>query len=294
MAGYVARPARYRPGGMAAVLRLPLGVANRGLSFFERLGHQASFLIMALGAIPRTVTRYRRHTGAILVDMIWGNGSLIVGGGTVGVLIFMGAAIGASVGIEGYAALDMVGMGPLTGFISAYANTREMAPMIAAIGFGAQAGTRMTAEIGSMRISEEIDALEVQGISSIPYVVTPRVVAGVITIIPLYLMSLVLSYLFCSLVVNVVHHQSSGTYYHYFDAFIQPSDVLLSVVKAAIFVLLIVAIHCYEGYYAAGGPEGVGQASGRAIRASLISVVVADMVLTLVFWGNNPGLRLSG
>lgn len=294
MAGYVARPARYRPGGVAAALRLPLGVANRGLSFFERLGHQASFLIMALGAIPRTVTRYRRHTGAILVDMIWGNGSLIVGGGTVGVLVFMGAAIGASVGIEGYAALDMVGMGPLTGFISAYANTREMAPMIAAIGFGAQAGTRMTAEIGSMRISEEIDALEVQGISSIPYVVTPRVIAGVLTIIPLYLMSLVLSYLFCSLVVNVVHHQSSGTYYHYFDAFIQPSDVLLSVVKAAIFVLLIVAIHCYEGYYAAGGPEGVGQASGRAIRASLISVVVADMVLTLVFWGNNPGLRLSG
>jgi phospholipid/cholesterol/gamma-HCH transport system permease protein len=107
-------------------------------------------------------------------------------------------------------------------------------------------------------------------------------------------LALVLSYLFCSLVVNVVHRQSSGTYYHYFDSFIQPSDVLLSVIKAAIFVLLIVAIHCYEGYYASGGPEGVGYASGRAIRASLITVVIADMALTLVFWGNNPGLRMSG
>jgi phospholipid/cholesterol/gamma-HCH transport system permease protein len=276
------------------VVRPPLSVANRVVSSFERLGHQATFLIQVLGAIPRSVARYRRHTGAILVDMIWGNGSFIVGGGTVGVLVFMGAAIGASVGIEGYAALDMVGMGPLTGFISAYANTREMAPMIAAIGFGAQAGTRMTAEIGAMRISEEIDALEVQGIQSIPYVVTPRVIASMITIIPLYLLALVLSYLFCSLVVNVVHRQSSGTYYHYFDSFIQPSDVLLSVIKAAIFVLLIVAIHCYEGYYASGGPEGVGYASGRAIRASLITVVIADMALTLVFWGNNPGLRMSG
>ena len=294
MAGYTAKPSRYRPQGLATAMRLPLAAANRSLLFFERLGHQASFLILAIGATARTVARYRRHTGAILVDMIWGNGSLIVGGGTVGVLVFMGAAIGASVGIEGYAALDMVGMGPLTGFISAYANTREMAPMIAAIGFGAQAGTRMTAELGSMRIAEEIDALEVQGIASIPYVVTPRLIASLITIIPLYLMSLVLSYLFCSLVVNVVHRQSSGTYYHYFDAFIQPSDVVLSVIKAAIFVLLIVAIHCYEGYYAAGGPEGVGRASGRAIRASLISVVIADMVLTLVFWGNNPSLRLSG
>ncbi|OBK30318.1 ABC transporter permease [Mycobacterium asiaticum] len=290
----MATPSKYVPHGLATAVRLPLAVTNRGLSFFERLGHQASFLAVAVGAVPRTIGRYRRHIGTILVDMIWGNGSFIVGGGTVGVLAFMGAAIGASVGIEGYAALDMVGMGPLTGFISAYANTREMAPMIAAIGFGAQAGTRMTAEIGAMRISEEIDALEVQGIPSIPYVVTPRVIASIITIIPLYLMALVLSYLFCSLVVNVVHRQSSGTYYHYFDAFIQPSDVVLSVLKAAIFVLLIVAIHCYEGYYAGGGPEGVGHASGRAIRASLISVVIADMVLTLVFWGNNPGLRLSG
>lgn len=290
----MATPSRYLPHGLATAVRLPLAAATRSMSVFERLGHQASFVVLALAAIPRTLTRYRRHIGVVLVDMIWGNGSFIVGGGTVGVLVFMGAAIGASVGIEGYAALDMVGMGPLTGFISAYANTREMAPMIAAIGFGAQAGTRMTAEIGAMRVSEEIDALEVQGIQSIPFVVTPRVIASVITIVPLYLMALVLSYLCCALVVNVVHHQSTGTYSHYFDAFIQPSDVLLSVLKAAIFVLLIVAIHCYEGYYAGGGPEGVGQASGRAIRASLISVVIADMVLTLVFWGNNPGLRLSG
>ncbi|GAB7142175.1 ABC transporter permease [Mycobacterium riyadhense] len=284
----MATPSRHLPPGLATTLR----VGDRGGFLFERLGHQATFLALVLGAIPRTVARYRRQTGAILVDMIWGNGSLVVGGGTIGVLAFMGAAIGGSVGVEGYAVLDMVGMGPLTGFISAYANTREMAPMIAAIGFGAQAGTRMTAEIGAMRIAEEIDALEAQGIPSIPYVVTPRVVAGMITIIPLYLLALALSYLSCALVVNL--HQASGTYYHYFDSFMQPSDVGFSVIKAIIFVTLIVAIHGYEGYYAGGGPEGVGHASGRAIRASLITVVIADMVLTLLFWGNNPGLRLSG
>ncbi|SON60241.1 putative phospholipid ABC transporter permease protein MlaE [Mycobacterium simulans] len=284
----MATPARHLPPGLATTLR----VAERCGSMFERLGHQATFVALVLGAIPRTVARYRRQTGAILVDMIWGNGSLVVGGGTIGVLAFMGAAIGGSVGVEGYAVLDMVGMGPLTGFISAYANTREMAPMIAAIGFGAQAGTRMTAEIGAMRIAEEIDALEAQAIPSIPYVVTPRVIAGMITIIPLYLLALALSYLSCALVVDL--HQASGTYYHYFDSFIQPSDVGFSVVKAIVFVTLIVAIHCYEGYYAGGGPEGVGHASGRAIRASLITVVIADMVLTLLFWGNNPGLRLSG
>jgi phospholipid/cholesterol/gamma-HCH transport system permease protein len=285
-------PARYSPLG--ALARLPLRLADLGASIVERLGHMATFLALTLGAIPKTLKDYRRQTGALLVDMTWGNGSIIVGGGTVGVLVFMGVAIGASVGIEGFAALDMVGMGPLTGFVSAYANTREMAPMIAAIGFAAQAGCRMTAEIGSMRISEEIDALEAQGIRSIPFVVTTRVIAGFITIIPLYVITLLLSYLSCALVVNVLHGQSSGTYYHYFNSFIQPADIAFSVIKAVIFVTAIIAIHGYQGYYATGGPEGVGAASGRAIRASLITIVILDMILTLIFWGRDPGVRISG
>lgn len=290
----MATPTRHLPHGLAPVLRAPWWVGAKGNSLIESIGHQATFLGLVLGAVPRTLKHYRRQTGALLVDMTWGNGSIIVGGGTIGVLVFLSAAVGASVGVEGYAALDMVGMGPLTGFVSAYANTREMAPMIAAIGFAAQAGTRMTAEIGSMRISEEIDALEAQGIRSIPFVVTTRVIAGMITIIPLFVLTLILSYLSAAFVVNVLHDQSSGTYYHYFDTFIQPSDVFFSVIKAAIFVTLIIAIHGYQGYYAGGGPEGVGRASGRAIRASLIVVVIADMILTLLFWGNDPGIRISG
>ena len=286
----MASPSRHIP----SALRAPLGVVDQGDSVVQRLGHQVSFLAQVLGAIPHTLKHYRHQTGVLLVDVMWGNGSLIVGGGTIGVLIFMGAAVGGSVGIEGYSALDMVGMGPLTGFVSAYANTREMAPMIAGIGFAAQAGCRMTAEIGAMRISEEIDALEALGIRSIPFVVTTRVIAGMLTIIPLYVVTLALSYVSCALVVNVMHGQSSGTYYHYFDSFIQPSDIVFSVLKAVIFVTLIIAIHGYQGYYAVGGPEGVGRASGRAIRASIVTVVAADMVLTLLFWGNSPGIRISG
>jgi phospholipid/cholesterol/gamma-HCH transport system permease protein len=286
----ISAPSRHIPG----VVQAPLWIAERGDSVFQRLGHQVSFLAQVLGAIPHTLKHYRHQTGVLLVDVMWGNGSVIVGGGTIGVLVFMGAAVGGSVGIEGYSALDMVGMGPLTGFVSAYANTREMAPMIAGIGFAAQAGCRMTAEIGAMRISEEIDALEALGIRSIPFVVTTRVIAGMLTIIPLYVVTLALSYVSCALVVNVLHGQSSGTYYHYFDSFIQPSDIVFSVLKAVIFVTLIIAIHGYQGYYAVGGPEGVGRASGRAIRASIVTVVAADMVLTLLFWGNSPGIRISG
>ena len=119
----VAAPSRYRP----SALRAPWWVVEQGDSLFQRLGHQVTFLTQVLGAVPHTLKRYRHQTGVLLVDVMWGNGSLIVGGGTIGVLVFMGAAVGASVGIEGYGALDMVGMGPLTGFVSAYANTRDFA-----------------------------------------------------------------------------------------------------------------------------------------------------------------------
>lgn len=166
--------------------------------------------------------------------------------------------------------------------------------MVAAIGFAAQAGCRMTAEIGAMRISEEIDALEAQGIRSIPFVVTTRVIAGIITIVPLYLLTLILSYVACQMVVSVFNDQSSGTYDHYFTAFLQPMDVVWSLLKATIFVITIILIHGYQGYYASGGPEGVGRASGRAIRASLIAVVVLDMILTIVLWGFDSGIRISG
>nr|WP_246010788.1 ABC transporter permease [Nocardia mexicana] len=264
------------------------------MTVFEALGHQATFVVHVLGAVPHTLRAYRRQTMLILTDITWGSGKIIVGGGTVAVLVFLGVAVGGSIGVEGFTALNMVGMGPLTGFVSAYANTREMAPMVAAIGFAAQAGCRMTAEIGAMRISEEIDALEAIGIRPIPFVVTTRVIAGIITIVPLYLLTLILSYISCAVVVNVLHGQSSGTYYHYFGAFLQPSDVLASLVKATVFVVMIIIIHGYQGFFATGGPEGVGRASGRAIRASLVLVVVADMIMTIAFWGLDVGIRISG
>jgi phospholipid/cholesterol/gamma-HCH transport system permease protein len=290
----MATPSTYTLPGTARLTRGVRRVARIPGDLLEMLGHQLTFCLKVLGAIPHTVRSYQRQTTLILTDMIWGNGRLIVGGGTVSVLVVLGVAVGASIGIEGYNSLGTVGMEPLTGFVSAYASTRELAPMIAAIGFAAQAGCRMTAEIGAMRISEEIDALEAQGIQPIPFVVTTRVIGGLVTIVPLYLLTLILSYVSCAVVVSVVSGQSAGTYDHYFSAFLQPIDVLYSLLKAAVFVVTIILVHGYQGYYATGGPEGVGRASGRAIRASLIAVVILDMILTLVLWGFDSGIRISG
>ena len=274
-----------------ATIPSPVGAS---LGVISALGEQATFHFRALAAIPFTLRRYWLETVRILSDITWGNGALIVGGGTFGVILVLALAAGATVGLQGYIGLDVLGMGPLVGFISAYANTREIAPLISAAAFAAQAGCRYTAQLGSMRISEEIDALEVMAVRPIPYLVTTRMIAGFVAIIPLYLVALVASYLTTELVLTVVFGQSGGSYGHYFHTFLVPRDILLSVVKVTVFVVMATMIHCYYGYTAAGGPEGVGKAAGRAIRTSLIAIVLANMTLTMLFWGFDPGVRISG
>src|SRR5207253_5741794 len=113
----------------------------------------------------------------------------------------------------------------------------------------------------------EIDALEVMAVPSLTYMVSTRIWAAIITIIPLSLAALFSSYLATQLIVTKFFTLSSGTYLHYFHLFLPPIDMLYSLLKAVTFAIVVTLIHCYYGYNASGGPAGVGMASGRAIRA---------------------------
>jgi len=281
-----------------AVVEVPLLLGQlavkRSVRALAEAGDQGRFYLQCFTSIPLAMRRYRVETYRTLADITWGSGAIVVGGGTVGVMVLMSMFMGAAVGVQGYSGLDVLGLAPLVGFVSAYGNTRELAPLIAAIAFAAQVGCRYTAQIGAMRISEEIDALEVMAIRSVPYLVSTRVVAAMTAILPLYLVGLVASYLATRLVVTEIFHQSGGTYDHYFFAFLSAKDIVLSVVKVVTFVGLVTLVHCSFGYNAKGGPEGVGVATGRAIRASIILIIVLDMLMTLAFWGFDPGVRISG
>lgn len=261
----------------------------------EALGTQLDFAVAAITGCGRAVRRYRRQTISAFTDLCWGNGrSVIVGGGVAPVLVIMGVVAGGMIGIVGFSVLDMMGVGPLSGAMAALANPRELAPLIAAVGFAAQAGCRMTAEIGAMRISEEIDALESQAIEPIPYTVSTRLIAGVVTIIPCYLITLALGFATTGLTVTAVHSQPTGSYRHYFDMFVSPTDLIYSLIKVVVFVVIVTLVHAYQGFYASGGPEGVGVASGRAIRASLVLIAITDMVLTIMMWGFDTQINFAG
>jgi phospholipid/cholesterol/gamma-HCH transport system permease protein len=267
---------------------------DRTLDALALLGTQATFVRRVFRAIPTATVTYRNETFRILADIAWGTGAILVGGGTVGVMVLLALSAGTSLGIEGFNGLEAIGLSPLTGFVSAVVNTRELAPLIAALALASQVGCRFTAQLGSMRAHEEIDALESMAMSPIEFLVATRVVATMIAIIPLYLIGLVGSYIATQVSVTVVFGQPRGTFDHYFQTFIQGGDIALSVVKIVVFAFTVAMIHCWYGFTATGGPEGVGEATGRAIRATIVAVVLIDMVMTLLFWGGGSGVRISG
>jgi phospholipid/cholesterol/gamma-HCH transport system permease protein len=273
---------------------LVVGLVDSVLDVLAQLGRFATFAWKTLTAIPMTVRLYHREVLRQLKDIAWGSGALIVGGGTIGIMILLSLSAGTSLGIEGFSGLELVGLSPLTGFVSASANTRELAPLVAALALGAQVGCRFTAQLGSMRIHEEVDALEVMAIDPMRYLVTTRILACMLGILPLYLVGLVGSYVASQASVVFLFGQSPGQYDHYFSTFIQGRDILLSVVKILVFALAIALIHCWYGMKVTGGPQSVGEATGEAIRASIVIVVVLDMIMTLLFWGGDPGFRVSG
>jgi phospholipid/cholesterol/gamma-HCH transport system permease protein len=260
---------------------------------FTGLSGQLTFYRQALGALPRAL-HYRRQISSIVSDITIGVGALVVGAGTFFVIFSMAFFTGTQVGLEGFQGLRSIGAEAFVGLVSSWANTREITPLVAGVALAAQIGTSFTAEIGAARISEEIDALEVMAVPSMVYVVATRIWAAIITIIPLYLAALFASFLATELIVTKFFSLSGGTYSHYFHLFLPPIDVLYSLMKAITFAVLVTLIHCYFGYTASGGPAGVGVASGRAIRASIVTVVVANLFLSLLMWGGHETVKIAG
>ncbi|MQY16990.1 ABC transporter permease [Nocardia macrotermitis] len=282
--------APYYPIGLGGLVRA--GAAP--LRLIMRFGHMGRFFVRAIVSIPVVLRHYRNEFLRLVSVVAWGNGSLIVGGGTAGIIIVLGASAGALVGIEGYSALKLLGLGPATGLISATASTRELAPIMASIAFASQAGCRFTAQLGAMRISEEIDAMETLAIRSIPYPVTTRLMAAVAAIVPLYLVCLAMNFVAVQIAIGVAGSQTPGTYEHYFRMVLSGTDIVYSLAKAVVFVIITTTIQCYYGYYSTGGPEGVGVAAGRAMRASITVMICVNLLLTLALWGFDSGARLSG
>jgi phospholipid/cholesterol/gamma-HCH transport system permease protein len=214
-------------------------------------------------------------------------------GGAVGIGGFVVLSGASLVAVQGFASLGNIGVEAFTGFFAALINVRIGAPVIGGVLLASIIGAGHTAELGAMRINEEIDALEVMGINSIAYLTTTRLVAGIVALVPLYCGLVVVAFVSPQLTTTLLYGQSHGTYVHYFRTFLRPEDVFSSFVESLIIVVVVMLSHCYYGYNASGGPVGVGEAVGRSMRFSLISVQVVVLLGTLAIYGVNPNFALT-
>jgi phospholipid/cholesterol/gamma-HCH transport system permease protein len=171
---------------------------------------------------------------------------------------------------------------------------RLQLPLVIANGLAATIGAGATAQLGAMRISEEIDALEVIGIRSIAYLASTRVMGGLLVVPPLFCLTFVGSVLTTRACVILIYHQGAGGFDHYFNAFLLPRDVLVSGLECTVEAVIVMLIHTYYGFNASGGPAGVGEAVGRAVRASIVVSLTITFVLSLVLYGKSGDFHLSG
>ncbi|ANE82773.1 ABC transporter permease [Mycobacterium adipatum] len=273
--------------------RLKRGVGNV-VDGWNQVGVQTQFFGRTLISIGDVFVRYPKELIRLIAQMGLGTGALAIIGGTVAIVGFLTVSTGALVAVQGYNQFSEIGVEALTGFASAFFNVRLIAPATTAIALSATIGAGATAQLGAMRINEEIDALEVIGIRSIAYLASSRVIAGVIVVIPLYCVGVLMSFYAAKIGTTVIYGQSSGVYDHYFDTFLNPIDLIWSFVQSIAMAIVIMLVHTYYGFTASGGPAGVGEAVGRAVRTSLVISAFVVVMISLAVYGQSGNFNLAG
>ena len=223
-----------------------------------------------------------RQSGILILSstlVIWG-------------LVFI---IGLQCGIEGAYFNRSVGAPAYAGVFSAWCDLRELVPYAFGYMMAAKVGTGIVAELGSMRISDEIDALEVMGINSITFLCATRLLAAWLVLPFMYIAAVGAGFFASYLaVVQQIGEVSSGGFFLIFWMFQNPPDLLYSVIKAMVMATVIVLVGCYYGYNASGGPVGVGTATAKSMVLNLVFVTLIGMLGTQVFWGSNPRAPIGG
>jgi phospholipid/cholesterol/gamma-HCH transport system permease protein len=207
-------------------------------------------------------------------------------------LIFI---IGLQCGIEGAYFNRAVGSPAYAGVFAAWCDLRELVPYAFGYMMAAKVGTGIVAELGSMRISDEIDALEVMGIDSVLFLCATKLIASWLVLPFMYIAAVGAGFFASYLaVVEQIGEVSSGGYFLIFWMFQNPPDLLYSLIKAMVMATIIVLVGCYYGYHAGGGPVGVGTATAKSMVLNIVLVHLVGMLGTQLFWGANPRAPIGG
>jgi phospholipid/cholesterol/gamma-HCH transport system permease protein len=254
--------------------------------------------VESTGSFVKFVAQVLREVVGLRVFRFFGEalrqaGVLIVGS----TLIIWGLVFiaGAECGVEGAYFTRAQGTPAYAGVFAAWCDLREIVPLAFGYMMSAKVGTGIVAELGSMRISDEIDALEVMGISGMTFLCATRLL-GAWMVLPFMYLAAIGAGFFASwlAVVEQIGDVSSGGFFLIFWMFQNPPDLLFSLIKAMFEATLIVLVGCYYGYNASGGPVGVGTATAKSMVLNIVGVHLISMLGTQLFWGANPRAPIGG
>jgi phospholipid/cholesterol/gamma-HCH transport system permease protein len=203
--------------------------------------------------------------------------------------------LGLQCGLQGAYFFRAQGAPAYAGLFSAWCDLREALPYAFGYILSAKVGTGIVAELGAMRISDEIDALEVMGIPPVTFLCATRLLGAWIALPFMYLVGIGVMYSASYLsVVQQVGDVSSGGFLLIFWMFQNPGDLIFSLIKGMVMATAIVSVGCYYGYTASGGPVGVGTSTAQSMAVNIVLVHIIGMLGTVIFWGSTPRAPIGG
>jgi phospholipid/cholesterol/gamma-HCH transport system permease protein len=240
------------------------------LRIVEDTGQMLGFFVQALRAVFNPPFRYQLFLAQ----------AEFVGVGSLFIILLTGVFTGAVFTLQTVSALEQVGMESMVGSTVMLAVSRELAPVLTALMVTGRVGSAMATELGTMRVSEQIDAMEVMAVDPIGYLVTPRIFACALMVPALTVIFDVVAALGAYMVAIGVLGIDEGAFLSRIEWFLDPYDFTHGIKKAFIFGVLIAVVGCFKGFHAKGGARGVGMATTQAVVIGSISIFVLDYVLT--------------
>jgi phospholipid/cholesterol/gamma-HCH transport system permease protein len=218
----------------------------------------------------------------------------LIAAGSMLVIVFVSFLAGATCGLEGSALARSLGAGIAGPLFSSFCTTREVVPFIFGFIVAAKVGGGIVAELGAMRVNEEVDALDAMGVSSMIYLVSTRMLAAMLMLPVAYLLSLGAGQAAAWLTSFVrAGDVSQGTWEQVFYTALDPVDIVYSVIKGVVISFFVIITALFFGYRVRGGPVEVGTATAQSMAVNLILVTVLNMIMTFIFWGFNPNLPIA-
>jgi len=272
----------------------PRSLREAPIKALDHVGDQGLFYFRVFAGMPRAFRHHRTEIVRLIAELGTGTGALALIGGSVVIVASITFFAGAVAAAQGFESSSSIGVGSLSPLLAAFFTARLSTPLLAGVAIAVTLGAATTSQLGAMRISEEIDAIEVMAIPSLPYLATTRVAAGMIVITPLYIFATLAGFLADYLLLVLFYDVGAGNFQHYFFLYLDPLDIVFAYIQVLGMVTVVMLIHTYYGYNAAGGPAGVGEAVGRSVRASLSGVMIVNLLIAMSIYANFNTFHLAG